>query len=88
MSPELLAARRELCMELAAQLSRTSGIPVEDILGKNRDPLIVAARHQLWMLLSERGMSSNAIAMVVGYDQSSIRYGVRKANSRRVRVAA
>lgn len=88
-------ARRERAVMLATAISAETGIPVEDILGRRRDPEVVAARHRLWTMLHDSGLSLSAIGLAVGVDHSSVRYAlVRRgiATARRrafgVRVAS
>lgn len=93
-SSKLCSIRRERAQKLAEALSEETGVPLESILGDDRDPEVVPVRHRLWLMLRETGLSFPAIAAAVGRDHSTIWAGVRKASglptkcSKRVRVAS
>lgn len=88
MSPELLEVRRERALLLAAELSRETGVPVRDILSRDKDPETVAVRHRLWAMLNDAGMSLSVIGAVLDRDHTTIRAGVIKARQRAQERAA
>jgi chromosomal replication initiation ATPase DnaA len=86
---KLLEVRRERARLLAEEVSKETGVPVECLFGREKDPEIVAARHRFWLMLRDTGLSYPAIAAAVGADHTSIRYAVVKAGrvAKKVRVA-
>lgn len=78
MSPALLKIRRELAAQLAEGIAKETGIPAEDILGRGRDAQVVAARHRLWAMLHDAGISYSSLGKVLDRDHTTVLYAVRK----------
>jgi chromosomal replication initiation ATPase DnaA len=78
MSPALLAIRKERARLLAEMIGEEMGLPPEDILGVGRDRVVIAARHRLWRMLIDSGLSLNVVAEVVNCHHTTIHYAMRK----------
>lgn len=78
MSPELLEIRRERVRLLAAEVAKESGIPAVDILGRGRDPEVMRARHRLWSMLRDSGLTWLVIGVLVERNHTTVMAGVRK----------
>lgn len=88
MSPALLHVRREMAIALARSLSKETGIPVDDILGRSKDAVVLEVRHRLWSMLIDKGLSSVAVGKVVERNHATILHGVRLHRERsRARLA-
>ena len=79
MDPELLAIRKERAKLLAEAIAEEHALTASSILGRGRDPQVVAQRHRLWRMLWDSGLSSNAIAQICEVDHSTVLYALRKS---------
>lgn len=58
------------------------GVKPEDVMGRQRYPEIVAARHTAWALLRRRGMGLSQIARAFGVDHTSVLHGAEQGEKR------
>lgn len=77
MDPALLEIRRERMRILAEWLAEETGVPASSILGRSHDAVVVAARHRLWRVMRDSGLSVNAVAIVVERHHTSVLYALR-----------
>ena len=54
------------------QISRMTGVPVNDILGRSRTRRVLRARPLAWALAHRHGISFSAIARESGFDPSTV----------------
>lgn len=54
------------------RISRMTGVPASDILGRSKARKIVRARHLAWALAHRQGISFSAIAREFGFDPSAV----------------
>lgn len=54
------------------QISRMTGVPAGDILGRSKAREIVRARHLAWALAHRHGISFSAIARESGFGESTV----------------
>lgn len=54
------------------RISRMTGVPAGDILGRSKARKIVRARHLAWALAHRHGISFSAIAREFGFDPSTV----------------
>ena len=54
------------------QISRMTGVPAGDILGRSRTQKIARARHLAWALAHRHGISFSAIAREFGFATSTV----------------
>lgn len=78
MDDAMLELRKERARLFADQVAAESGLPVSSILGRSRDPEVVAARHRLWLRLYDSGLSMLTIARLMSVDHTSVIGALRK----------
>lgn len=76
--PTLVQVRRDRAEALAGFIAIDTGIPVSAILGRVREPDVVAARHRLFSELYATGLSFSAIGRCLGFDHTTVLYAVNK----------
>ena len=79
MDADLLKIRRERARLLAEKLAEEHTLTADSILGRGRDPQLVAQRHRLWRMLWDAGMPSSAIAQVCEVNHSTVIHALRKS---------
>ena len=68
---------------IVSDFSNRTGIAVEDILGSSRKMEVVAARHLLWHLLSDKtGASYTRIGKHFGRKHPAVIHGVKSVRSK------
>lgn len=67
---------------MVVEVSKLTGIPVELILGRSRDPKVSCVRQLYWKLLrDEKHYTFRRIAELNERETSSIQLGVKRANN-------
>jgi chromosomal replication initiation ATPase DnaA len=70
-------------LETAQALAKEYRVALDDLLGRNRTPTVVRARHHFWMLVRHTlDWSYPEIAKLFGADHSTVLCGVRKCEAR------
>ena len=59
------------------------GVSVLDIIGNQRSYIVVKARHEAMLSLSETGLTYDAIAKELRKNKSTVKYGLRCAKRKR-----
>lgn len=89
MSPAYLLHLRSVMVDVVDAVAKRTGVPPIAIMGKDRHPPVVAARHMAWSQLRELGWSYPMIGEVWGCNHSSVLYAARRAkNYTNYRVAS
>ncbi|QLH13571.1 hypothetical protein HYQ43_04635 [Paracoccus pantotrophus] len=70
---------RAAVMRAIRDVSAQSGVPVGAIMGHDRRPRIVAARHLAMRVAHDAGVPLAEIGRVMGRDHTSVMHAVRKS---------
>lgn len=70
--------------KIVREVSASSGIPVDDLLGRSRKPHIAQARFLCWYVAREHGMSLQQIGRAFGRDHSTIVHGIQREAAARL----
>lgn len=75
------AARRATIREIAEDVSKRSGVSVDDIMGTKKTAGFAKARHEVWAIAYRAGMSYPQIAATVDRHHTTVIDGVRRAQA-------
>lgn len=77
----------EMAVALLERSAKRFGIPKDDILGDDRFPEVVAARHAWWKAMRLKGWSYSRIARTACCHHTTIMYALKKGGPDAVRAA-
>lgn len=85
----VIGLRRGKINEIVQQVSDLTCISVKDIMGKSRKAPITKARHLVWFVARQQGMTLQQIARAFDRDHTTVLHGIqREEAARRMEVAA
>lgn len=85
----VIGLRRGKINEIVQQVSEFTCISVKDIMGKSRKAPITQARHLVWFVARQQGMTLQQIARAFDRDHTTILHGIqREEAARRTEEAA
>ena len=73
---------RKLVRSVLSEVAATHGLTEADLLVRDKHKPAVTARHEAWAICYRLGLTHEAIASVGGWDNSTVREGVRMAACR------
>jgi len=68
-------------LDVTFAVSRASGVPRSEIMGRSRLKGVAEARHLSWKMIRKRGWSYQQIADAFSVDHSSVQYGVKRSKA-------
>lgn len=81
MTPRDTFAMMGLLSEVEA-ICGAKGVTLEEATGRSRLRSITSARHAIWLLLRQTGLSLPAVGRITGHDHTSVLHGLRRLDRR------